>query len=243
MSLHNGEPDNTRDSLVLGLNTERLSQNVCYGPLSFLEWLDQTTNWVEVGNDFLATMLVRGLGFAPDVTVASVADKNAAEIIDTLSHYRLALSDTDPTKGLIAQMIDSYRDVFLTPATAIMLPLNQYPWFERTLPGSGNLACTSNGSQRRAIYQAMFFIMELNKSPQDKKTDNQSTTQSLLRGLKPAILTIYHPQLGDTVNDAMVIKPYDFNWRIGHLVRGLISDDDLRWPNVIQTLHGRILHA
>lgn len=242
MSLHNGEPDNTRDSLVLELNAKRLSQNVCYGPLSFLEWLDQTTNWAEVGNDFLATMLVRGLGFSPDVTVASVADKNAAEIIDTLSRYRLALSDTDPTKGLIAQMIDSYRDVFLTPATAIMLPLNQYPWLERTLPGSGNLACTSNGSQRRAIYQAMFFIMMLDESRQDETIDDQSTPQ-FLRGLKPATLTIYHPQLDDTVNDVMAIEPHDFNWRIEHLVRGLISDDDLRWPNVAQTLHGRILHA
>ena len=242
MSLHNGESGNTRDGLMLELDTKRLSQNVCYGPLSFLRWLDQTTNWAEVGNDFLATMLVRGLGFSPDVTVASVADKNAAEITDTLSRYRLALSDTDPTKGLITQMIDSYRDVFLTPATAIMLPLNQYPWLERTLPGSGNLACTSNGSQRRVIYQAMFFIMMLDKSHQDKAIDDQPTPQ-FLRGLKPATLTIYHPQLGDTVNDVMAIEPHDFNWRIEHLVRGLISDDDLRWPNVTQTLHGRILHA
>lgn len=242
MSLHNGESDNTRDSLRLELDTERLSQNVCYGPLSFLKWLDQTTNWAEVGNDFLATMLVRGLGFGPDVTVASVADKNAAEIIDTLSRYHLALSDADPTKGLITQMIDSYRDVFLTPATAIMLPLNQYPWLEYTLSGSGNLACTSNGSQRRAIYQAMFFIMMLDKSRQDETIDNQPTPQ-FLRGLKPAMLTIYHPQLGDTVNDVMTVEPHDFNWRIEHLVRGLISDDDLRWPNVTQTLHGRILHA
>ena len=101
MSLHNGEPDNTCDSLRLGLDAKRLSQNVCYGPLSFLRWLDQTTKWAEVGNDFLATMLVRGLGFGPDVTVASVADKNAAEIIDTLSRYRLALSDAGPTKDLI----------------------------------------------------------------------------------------------------------------------------------------------
>ena len=242
MSLHNGESGNTRDGLMLELDTKRLSQNVCYGPLSFLRWLDQTTNWAEVGNDFLATMLVRGLGFSPDVTVASVADKNTAEITDTLSRYRLALSDTDPTKGLITQMIDSYRDVFLTPATAIMLPLNQYPWLERTLPGSGNLACTSNGSQRRVIYQAMFFIMILDESRQDKAIDDQSTPQ-FLRGLKPATLTIYHPQLGDTVNDVMTIEPHDFNWRIEHLVRGLISDDDLRWPNVTQTLHGRILHA
>lgn len=242
MSLHNGESDNTRDGLMLELDTKRLSQNVCYGPLSFLKWLDQTTNWAEVGNDFLATMLVRGLGFGPDVTVASVADKSAAEIIDTLSHYLLILSDGDPTKDLITQMIDSYRDVFLTPATAIILPLNQYPWLERTLPGSGNLACTSNGSQRRAIYQAMFFIMMLDKSHQDKAIDDQPTPQ-FLRGLKPATLTIYHPQLGDTVNDVMAIEPHDFNWRIEHLVRGLISDDDLRWPNVTQTLHGRILHA
>lgn len=242
MSLHNGESDNARDSLRLELDTERLSQNVCYGPLSFLKWLDQTTNWAEVGNDFLATMLVRGLGFSPDVTVASVADKNAAEITDTLSRYRLALSDADPTKDLITQMIDSYRDVFLTPATAIMLPLNQYPWLERTLPGSGNLACTSNGSQRRTIYQAMFFIMMLDKSRQDETIDDQPTPQ-FLRGLKPATLTIYPPQLGDTVNDVMTIEPHDFNWRIEHLVRGLISDDDLRWPNVTQTLHGRILHA
>lgn len=242
MSLHNGESDNTRDSLRLELDTERLSQNVCYGPLSFLKWLDQITNWAEVGNDFLTTMLVRGLGFGPDVTVASVANKNATEIIDTLSRYRLALSDTDPTKDLITQMIDSYRDVFLTPATAIMLPLNQYPWLEYTLPGSGNLACTSNGSQRRAIYQAMFFIMMLDKSRQDETIDDQPTPQ-FLRGLKPATLTIYHPQLGDTVNDVMTIEPHDFNWRIEHLVRGLISDDDLRWPNVTQTLHGRILHA
>lgn len=242
MSLHNGESDNTRDSLRLELDTGRLSQNVCYGPLSFLKWLDQTTNWAEVGNDFLATMLVRGLGFGPDVTVASVADKNATEITDTLSHYRLALSDTDPTKDLITQMIDSYRDVFLTPATAIMLPLNQYPWLEYTLSGSGNLACTSNGSQRRAIYQAMFFIMMLDKSRQDETIDDQPTPQ-FLRGLKPATLTIYHPQPGDTVNDVMTIEPHDFNWRIEHLVRGLISDDDLRWPNVTQTLHGRILHA
>ena len=242
MSLHNGESGNTRDSLRLELDTERLSQNVCYGPLSFLKWLNQTTNWAEVGNDFLATMLVRGLGFGPDVTVASVADKNAAEIIDTLSHYRLMLSDGDPTKDLITQMIDSYRDVFLTPATAIMLPLNQYPWFERTLPGGGNLACTSNGSQRWTIYQAMFFIMMLDESRQDKAIDDQSTPQ-FLRGLKPATLTIYHPQLGDTVNDVMTIEPHDFNWRIKHLVRRLIRDDDLRWPNVTQTLHGRILHA
>ena len=242
MSLHNGESDNTRDSLRLELDTERLSQNVCYGPLSFLKWLDQTTNWAEVGNDFLATMLVRGLGFGPDVTVASVADKNAAEIIDTLSHYRLMLSDSDSTKDLITQMIDRYRDVFLTPATAIMLPLNQYPWFERTLPGSGNLACTSNGSQRRTIYQALFFIMMLDESRQDKAIDDQSTPQ-FLRGLKPATLTIHHPQLGDTVNDVMIIEPHDFNWRIEHLVRGSISNDDLRWPNVTQTLHGRILHA
>ena len=242
MSLHNGESDNTRDSLRLELDTERLSQNVCYGPLSFLKWLDQTTNWAEVGNDFLATMLVRGLGFGPDVTVASVADKNAAEIIDTLSRYHLALSDADPTKGLITQMIDGYRDVFLTPATAIMLPLNQYPWFERTLPGSGNLACTSNGSQRRTIYQAMFFIMILDEPRQNETIDDRSTPQ-FLRGLKPATLTIYHPQLGDTVNDVMTIEPHDFNWRIEHLVRGLISNDDLRWPNVAQTLHGRVLHA
>ena len=242
MSLHNGESDNTRDSLRLELNTERLSQNVCYGPLSFLKWLDQTTNWAEVGNDFLATMLVRGLGFGPDATVASVADKNAAEIIDALSRYHLALSDADPAESLTTQMIDSYRDVFLTPATAIMLPLNQYPWLERTLPGSGNLACTCNGSQRRAIYQAMFFIMMLDEPRQDKTIDDQSTPQ-FLRGLKPATLTIYHPQLGDTVNDVMTIEPHDFNWRIEHLVRGLIRDDDLRWPNVTQTLHGRILHA
>lgn len=241
MSLHNGESDNTRDRLVLELDTGRLSQNVCYGPLSFLKWLDQTTNWAEVGNDFLATLLVRGLGFGPDVTIASVADKNAAEITDTLSRYRLALSDGDPAKSLAAQMIDSYRDVFLTPATAIMLPLNQYPWLERTLPGSGNLACTCNGSQRRVIYQAMFFIMMLDEPRQDE-TDDQSTSQ-FLRGLKPATLTIYHPQLGDTVNDAMTIELHDFNWRIEHLVRGSISDDDLRWPNVTQTLHGRILHA
>ena len=242
MSLHNGESGNTRDSLRLGLDAKRLSQNVCYGPLSFLKWLDQTTNWAEVGNDFLATMLVKGLGFGPDVTVASVADKNAAEIIDTLSHYRLMLSDGDPTKDLITQMIDGYRDVFLTPATAIMLPLNHYPWFEHTLPGSGNLACTSNGSQRRTIYQAMFFIMMLDESRQDETIDDRSTPQ-FLRGLKPATLTIYHPQLGDTVNDVMTIEQHDFNWRIEHLVRGLISDDDLRWPNVTQTLHGRILHA
>ena len=40
MSLHNGESGNTRDSLVLELNTERLSQNVCYSPLSFLSgWI------------------------------------------------------------------------------------------------------------------------------------------------------------------------------------------------------------
>lgn len=242
MSLHNGESDNTRDSLRLELDAKRLSQNVCYGPLSFLKWLDQTTNWAEVGNDFLATMLVRGLGFGPDATVASVADKNAAEIIDALSRYHLALSDADPAESLTTQMIDSYRDVFLTPATAIMLPLSQYPWLERTLPGSGNLACTCNGSQRRTIYQAMFFIMMLDESRQDKAIDDQSIPQ-FLRGLKPATLTIYHPQLGDTVNDVMTIEPHDFNWRIEHLVRGLISDDDLRWPNVTQTLHGRILHA
>ena len=242
MSPHNGEFGNTRDSLVLELDAKRLSQNVCYGPLSFLKWLDQTTNWAEVGNDFLATMLVRGLGFSPDATVASVADKNAAEITDTLSHYRLMLSDGDPTKDLITQMVDGYRDVFLTPATAIMLPLNQYPWLERTLPGSGNLACTCNGSQRRTIYQAMFFIMTLDESRQDETIGNQSTPQ-FLRGLKPATLTIYHPQLGDTVNDVMTIEPHDFNWRIEHLVRGSISNDDLRWPNVAQTLHGRVLHA
>lgn len=242
MSLHNGESGNIHDSLRLGLDAKRLSQNVCYGPLSFLKWLDQTTNWVEVGNDFLATLLVRGLGFGPDVTVASVANKSATEIIDALSRYHLALSDADPAKSLATQMIDSYRDVFLTPATAIMLPLNQYPWLERTLPGSGNLACTCNGSQRRTIYQAMFFIMILDESRQDETVDDQSTPQ-FLRGLKPATLTIYHPQLGDTVNDVMTIEPHDFSWRIEHLVRGSISNDDLRWPNVTQTLHGRILHA
>lgn len=242
MSLHNGKSGNTRDSLRLELDVKRLNQNVCYYPLSFLKWLDKTTHWAEVGNDFLATLLVRGLGFGPDTTVASVADKNATEIIDTLSRYHLALNDADPTKDLITQMIDSYRDVFLTPATAIMLPLNQYPWLEWTLPGSSNLACTSYGSQRRAIYQAMFFIMMLDEPHQDETVDNQSTPQ-FLRGLKPATLTIYHPQRGDTVNDVMTIEPHDFNWRIEHLVRGLISDDDLRWPNVTQTLHGRILHA
>ena len=242
MSLHNGESGNIHDGLRLELDTKRLSQNVCYGPLSFLKWLDQTTNWVEVGNDFLATLLVRGLGFGPDVTVASVANKNADETIDTLSRYHLALSDGDPAKSLAAQMIDSYRDVFLTPATAIMLPLNQYPWLERTLPGSGNLACTCNGSQRRVIYRAMFFIMIPDEPRQDETVANQSTPQ-FLRGLKPATLTIYHPQLGDTINDAMTIELHDFNWRIEHLVRGSIGDNDLRWPNVTQTLHGRILHA
>ena len=77
---------------------------------------------------------------------------------------------------------------------------------------------------------------------QDETVDDQSTPQ-FLRGLKPATLTIYHPQLGDAVNDVMIIEPHDFNWRIEHLVRGSIGDNDLRWSNVTQTLHGRILHA
>ena len=240
MSLYNDEPI---DAYCRGqyLDVGRLSQNARHDPLGFLDWLNQTAHWADAGNDFLITMLIRGLGFEAGVSPDRVARKYINEPVTTLDHLYSESDTTDHTRDLMVQMAGSYYNVFQSPLTAIMVPLDEYPWLERALPGSGDLSCT-NGGQRLPIYRAMFFILGPDDPRQTKSISGNSIVQFAPHGLKPATLTIYRPRPGDVVNDVMTIQPYDFNHHIHHLVATPI-DDDLRWPNVTKTLHGRILHA
>ena len=219
---------------------QQVCRDIRHNSLGFLEWLDKTAYWTDAYNDDLAELLVEGLGF--DVRAAlregGVIEKYAAEPLAAMDRHYSALAPTDPIRDLTLQMWENYYRVFRYLLVAITLPLDQYPWLECILPDSDNPTYTASGSRRRAFYRAMFFIHTHHNEIVDGPTP-----RFLQRGLKPATLTIYHPQPGDTVNDVMAIKSYDFQPGSNHLVPGLISDDDLRWPNVIKTLYLHTLHS
>ena len=227
-------------SLYNPYTKRQVCRDIRHDPLGFLKWLNQTAYWTDAYNDILAELLVEGLGF--DVRAAlregEVIEKYAQEPLYAMDRHYSTLAPTDPIRDLTQQMTNNYFHVFLLHLVVITLPLNQYPWLEHILPDSDNPTYTTSGGRRRVSYRAMFFI----RTHHNEIVDGP-TPRFLQRGLKPATLTIYHPQPGDTVNDAMVIKPYDFQPGSNHLVPGLISDDDLRGPNVIETLYLHTLHS
>ena len=227
-------------SLYNPYTKRQVCRDIRHDPLGFLKWLNKTAYWTDTYNDILAELLVEGLGF--DVRAAlregEVIEKYAQEPLAAMDRHYSTLAPTDPIRDLTLQMMDNYFHVFLQYLVVITLPLNRYPWLEYILPDSDNPTHATSGGRRRVSYRTMFFI----RTHHNKVVDGP-TPRFLQRGLKPATLTIYHPQPGDTVNDAMVIKPYDFQPGSNHLVPGLISDDDLRWPNVIETLYLHTLHS